>query len=361
MKLIIPASIILLILVVCLPLIFMSSSPPEMETDTAEASPTAEVQSGSGEAGEEISPHPTGTPSAPPENTPGSDGTLDKSMVVNALIENQVTEIAMSDYLVGVVAAEMPVTFEMEALKAQSVAARTYTLYKKLVAPSSSHPDADVCDDYTCCKAFSSDTKLQEQWKENYESYRETIVSSVLATDGSILTYDSQPILAAFHSSSSGSTEASADIWGGLPYLQSVRTFEDPETVPNFYTSVELTFDEFKSSILALYVEANLEDEDAQSWITDIQRSQSGRLSSITVGGVSISGADFRSMFSLRSTNISIEFGDAGLTLTTSGYGHGVGMSQYGANYLATMGLDYAHILSWYYTDVTLTTFDTLG
>ena len=341
MKRIVPISIVLLIFAIALPLIvFRSSSEPE-------------------EA--EVTEDPTEAAVTPQANFDFSAvaGEMDKSLTVTVWLDEAVCEMSMYEYLVGVVSAEMPVSFEPEALKAQAVAARTYTLYKMLGAANSNHPDAYVCGDYTCCKAYSSQAALQEHWGEDYSSNMAIIAAAVSETDGMCIVYENAPILAAFHSSSAGHTEASGNIWGDLPYLQSVQTFETDENVPTFYSAVTLTYDEFKETILAAYDTAVLEGE-YSTWITDIVRSDSNRITSINVGGVVITGAEFRSLFSLRSTNIEIEFIDEGLTLSIEGYGHGVGMSQYGANVLAQVGLGYEQILTWYYTGVSLATMDTV-
>jgi stage II sporulation protein D len=123
---------------------------------------------------------------------------VDAGISIRVLVDGQVVEMNMADYLVGVVAAEMPANFEPEALKAQAVAARTYLLYKMLVNPSTAHPDADVCDDYTCCSAYATDEELKSRWGDGYVAYREKIVSAVTAVDGLYLCYNSEPILAVF-------------------------------------------------------------------------------------------------------------------------------------------------------------------
>lgn len=373
MKYIIPISIILLILAFFLPLLTIDKIPSAEDVSQAERvavnfadgagpieimeePPETEVSVADEAAVAEPTPSDTPATSAPP----ASD--LDKSTVLSVLLNNEISEIAMSDYLIGVVAAEMPVSFSAEALKTQAVAARTYIMYKKLVAPSANHAGADVCGEYSCCSAYSSDAALREKWGANYEANIGIITTAVRETDGIIMAYNGEPILAAFHSSSSGQTEASADIWGDVPYLQSVKTYENSANVPNFYTAVQLTYEEFKETVLRSYPGAALGGaETASTWITDIVRSQSGRISSLTIGGVTISGADFRKLFSLRSTNIEFEHGALGLKMTTKGYGHGVGMSQFGADYFSSQGHDYAYILQWYYPGAVLTTVDSLG
>lgn len=366
MKYIIPISILLLILAVCIPLLTIDVSPAaevaqSEETDQASAAgeeePSVQVETEADAQTETETETEAVTSVADPASP---EELLDKSMTISVLLDGEVFELTMYDYLTGVVAAEMPVSFEAEALKAQAVAARTYTFYKKLVSSGANHQNADVCGDYTCCSAYKSDAALREQWGEDYETNLEIITTAVRETDGVVMTYEDKPILAAFHSSSSGKTEASADIWGAVPYLQSVKTFEDEETVPNYYSAVELTYDEFKGIFLRSYPNAALDGVDTQSWITDVVRSKTGRITSIIIGGITLSGANFRNLYSLRSTNIEIEYGELGLKLTAKGYGHGVGMSQYGANYLASMGLDYNYILIWYYAGVALTAADTL-
>lgn len=351
MKKIIPISILVLILAVLLPILISAISQSDSEPSSDQTAQDTEASSA-----ESQSPQTDDKSSI----TLDTDADcLDKSLTITVSIDGQVVELSMFDYLRGVISAEMPITFEHEALKAQAVAARTYTLYKKLISPSTTHPDSDVCGDYNCCKAYTSDDALREKWGDDYETNMATIISAITETDGQTLTYENEPILAVFHSSSSGNTEASADIWGGeMPYLQSVKTFEDGDTVPNYFTSVQMTLDEFKSTFTAAYPQASFTSPDPQSWIADVARSDSGRITALTVAGVTISGSDFRTVFSLRSTSINFEYGDGSITLTTQGFGHGVGMSQYGANYLASMGLGYADILSWYYTGVAMVTFD---
>lgn len=290
--------------------------------------------------------------SVPPlqEDVPSEDA----SVTVTVLDGDKTVSMNMRDYLTGVVAAEMPASFELEALKAQAVAARTYTLYKMLVNPSSNHPDADVCTDSSCCKAYSSDQELQEKLGDSYEEYISKIKSAVNGTDGQCLVYDGEPILAVFHSSSSGKTVSSGEIWPSqLPYLVSVDTPETDDTVPNLTETVSFTFDEFKNTVSASYPEASF-PEDISGWITDIAESNSGRLSSVNIGGVTLTGSQVRSLFSLRSAAISFSVTDSGIDITTNGYGHGVGMSQYGAQLMAKGGSTYDQILLSYYTGAVL-------
>ena len=285
---------------------------------------------------------------------------LDENLILQVQIGDQIQAMTMADYLQGVVAAEMPASFHLEALKAQAVAARTYTLHRMLVTPTARHPGAYVCGDYACCKAYHNAERLRERWGDEYDLHRQTIARAVEETDGVILLYDGLPILAAFHAASSGFTEASGAIWNQLPYLQSVRTFESAADMPRYLVEVELTFAEFRQTAGQGITGVQLEEDNASNWISDLAYTDSGRLANLTIGGVTVTGAEFRRLFGLRSTNIAITFESQGVTIVTRGHGHGVGMSQFGANTLAGLGLTYETILDWYYTDIAFARIDDL-
>ena len=266
-----------------------------------------------------------------------------------------VKNLTMDAYLVGVVAAEMPASFELEALKAQAVAARTYTLYCKQFC-ADKHADADVCSDPACCKAYADDSALRARWGTDYDAYIAKIKQAVAETDGEYLVYEGAPILAVFHSSSNGYTEDSGNVWEtSLPYLQSVKSPETSEEVPGYVTNVTVSLDDFKSTILNQYPEATFEGEPA-NWIGAQVTDASGRLASVTIGTVALSGTTLRSLFTLRSASIEITANADSIVFTTTGYGHGVGMSQYGANTMAAQGQTYAEILQWYYTGASIRT-----
>ena len=295
------------------------------------------------------------SPSVSPSTTVSPEAEYayqDDTVPVRLLNEGKVTTLTMSQYLTGVVAAEMPATFNPEALKAQAVAARTETLYHILEYKSDVHPDADVCSDPADCQAYKTDSELRENWGVLYEEYINKIATAVRSTDGECLVYDSEPIQAVFHSSSAGQTADSGEVWeNSLPYLVSVISPETSDTVPNYVSSVVVTLSDFKATILKFYPEAVFAKERGK-WVTDITHTASGRISALKIGGVTISGTSLRAMFGLRSTAASIAVDEKDVTFTTTGYGHGVGMSQYGANTLATEGKTYSAILTWYYTGV---------
>ena len=171
-----------------------------------------------------------------PVETPKADA----ETVIHVLTDGKVQETAMADYLVGVVAAEMPASFEPEALKAQAVAARTYIL-DHAAHPPEAHRDAAVCADPGCCCAHITEEEMRENWGGDYRKNLRRIRDAVRETDGQRLTYAGEPIRAVFHSSSGGQTEASAALWGAVPYLVSVPSPETAETVPGFETTVTVS------------------------------------------------------------------------------------------------------------------------
>lgn len=285
------------------------------------------------------------------DDTESSDSdSTDDSITVKVLDGEEVLEMSLGDYLVGVISAEMPAEFEPEALKAQAVAARTYTIYRMFLEPSSAHPEADVCTDFACCKAYSSPDALKEKWGGSYEEYHNKMLSAVTDTDGLCVTYNDEPILSVFHSSSPGMTEDSENVWGGaVPYLKSVDSMEEPDEIPKYTASVTVSSEDFAATITEAYPDADLSGE-PDGWFSQTEYTDSGRLYSVNVGGCRIPATSLRSLFGLRSTAISIEVSGDDIVFTTTGYGHGVGMSQYGANSMAEKGYSYDEILSWFYT-----------
>lgn len=269
----------------------------------------------------------------------------DSERSIRLLTGEAVSELSVFEYLTGVVAAEMPVSFEPEALKAQAVAARSY-LQRAIASPK--HDGADICSSSACCQAYLSPEELKAGWGDSYDEYLEKISAAVSATDGEYLSYDGQPALTAFHSSSDGATEDAAAIWSEVPYLKSVSSPETEESVPELTSRVESSELDFRDTILYLKPEADMTGA-ASDWVGEISRSASGRVADITIGGVSFTGSELRTLFSLRSTDFELEYTDGKFVFTVHGYGHGVGMSQYGANTMAESGADYCDILSHYY------------
>lgn len=286
-----------------------------------------------------------------PQNDPaGSEGyeqVYDSAISLSVMRDGIVQEMTMAEYLPLALAGEMPASFEEEALKAQAVALRTYVLYYS-DSRKDGHPDADICDDSACCAAAMTEAAMREKWGEGYDECLEKLRAAVSETDGQYLTYSGETALTVFHSSSEGATEDGGNIWNDLPYLRSVETPETEQSVTNLHSTVEVDAAEFKATILATCPDAVLGEDPAQ-WIGETILNSSGRVGSISIGGLSVSGTAVRNMFSLRSSNFKLSYSDGVFVFDVSGYGHGVGMSQYGANILASQGEDYSAILAHYY------------
>ena len=279
-------------------------------------------------------------------------GETDSGETVRVLLGDEVREMTMGEYLTGVVRAEMPASFEQEALCAQAVAARTYTRYQ--LAGGSRHGDtADICGDHTCCQAFLDKETAAENWGDDAERYEAKVENAVAATDGQVLLYDGQPILAVFHSSSAGQTKSAGTVWTeDLPYLRSVASPEGEE-VPNYYSRVEFSTAEFREKFLAACPEADLSGDESR-WVGEVKRTEGSNVESITIGGVAVRGSRVRTIFGLRSASFDLEIGGGKAVFYVTGYGHGVGMSQYGANAMAKEGKTWREILLHYYTGVTI-------
>lgn len=285
--------------------------------------------------------------SAPSE----AGGLSDEEITLRVKIDGTVQEMTMADYLPGVVRGEMPPTFETEALKAQAAAERTYLCYQLNKGRKAAHPEADVCDNPGCCNAYLSEDDAREKWGDSFEAYDEKVRKAVSETNGQIVLYGGEPIMAVFHSSSGGMTAACGDVWSAdLPYLVSVESPENESGVPNYYSVKTMSRDAFRNTFTAVYSEADFSGD----WVSDRVEDSSGRVESVTVGGITVSGSEMRQLYGLRSTSFSVDVGDSEVTLHVTGYGHGVGMSQYGANTLAQQGKTWQEILSWYYTDITI-------
>lgn len=286
---------------------------------------------------------PSGTAAAVPT------GKRDGGRTVRLLKKDgTVEELTMADYLWGVVAAEMPASFEEEALKAQTCAARTYTAVLQKSA-GSKHPDADICGDSTCCQAYIERSDAQARWGLNAQSYSEKIARAVADTDGLGVTYGGEPIQALFFSSSPGRTVDAAAVWGSqVDYLTGVDSPEGEE-VPNYHTQVDKTAQEVRQAVLDAYPGADLSG-DPSGWFGQADRDAGGTVRSIPLGGVTLTGGQVRSLFALRSAAFTVEWDGSKFTFSVTGYGHGVGMSQYGANAMAKEGKSFREILTWYYT-----------
>lgn len=274
--------------------------------------------------------------------------------------EDRVCDMDVDQYIKEVTASEMPADFHSEALKAQAVAARTYLInrvrvYQKTSAPEE-HKGAMICTDSTHCKAWVSEEKKREQWGKDADKNWKKISKAVDDTKNLMITYDDQPISAVFHSTSSGYTENAADVWGGnVKYLVSVRS-EGDEQSPKFKSEAEFSIEDFKKIAEEKFEGVSWENP----LVENIIRSEAGGIKTLEVGGTVVDGSDFRFAFGLRSTNIEIELTQASVKMYVKGYGHGVGMSQYGANYLAREGKNFEEILKTYYSGVEISEYKSI-
>lgn len=263
-------------------------------------------------------------------------------------------QMTLERYLTGVVRGEMPASFEMEALRAQAAAERSYVYYQLAAGRKDAHPDADFCTDHTCCSAYLSETAAREKWGGDFAPWNTRVEQAVSDTDGQVVLYNGRPILAVFHSSSAGRTAAAGDVWSGdLPYLVSVDSPEGEETVPNYYSTVTFTAAEAKEKLLAAHPELKLSGT-PDRWFGAAAENGSGRVETVSVGGTDIEGTELRRIFGLRSACFTVAADSESVTFRVTGYGHGVGMSQYGANQLAKEGKTWQEILEWYYTGATV-------
>ena len=264
----------------------------------------------------------------------------------------QIEELPIDEYLYGVVSSEMPANYEAEALKAQAIVARTYTIYQ-IMNNSGKHPGADICDNSSCCQAWiSKDERLSKWAPEEAESNWNKIVDAVNSTSGKIITYQNKPINAFFHSNSGGKTESSLNIWGGIdyPYLKSVETAGE-EGYTQYSSEAKFTKEELLNKLKEKYQDCEI-DYSQENCIQILEYTTSGRVKTIKFGNKEIAGTEARTILGLRSTNFTFTISGDEIIFSVIGYGHGVGMSQTGADALAKSGSNCEEIIKHFYTDV---------
>ena len=265
----------------------------------------------------------------------------------------EVEQVKLDEYLCNVVSAEMPATFEQEALKAQAIVARTYTIYKIL---NKKHDNADICDDSTCCQAWISKDDRLAKWEENQrESNWKKICNAVNETSGKIITYENKPIDAFFHSNSGGITEVPVNVWGGTgyPYLQSVETSGE-NAYTQYASEVTLSQEELINKLKEKYSDISIDFTNSED-IKILEYTQSTRVKTVKFGNHEISGVEARTLFGLKSTNFEISRDGSNIKFSVKGYGHGVGMSQTGADSMAKNGSGAEEIIKHFYTGVEIT------
>lgn len=265
---------------------------------------------------------------------------------------NEIQEVNLDEYLYSVVSAEMPADFQEEALKAQAVVARTYTIYK-IVNNQQKHGEANICDSAACCQAWISKEERFTKWGgEVRQSNWDKIVRAVDNTQGKIITYHGEPINAFFHSNSGGNTEIPINVWGGsgYPYLQSVQTSGE-EQYSQYSSEAVLTKEELISKIKEKHSELQI-DFNQQDCIVIKEKTDGNRVKTLKVGNLELAGVEIRSLLGLRSANFNVSIEENSIKFSVIGYGHGVGMSQTGADSLAKQGQNFEQIIKHFYTGV---------
>ncbi|MFR8012156.1 MAG: stage II sporulation protein D [Clostridia bacterium] len=267
----------------------------------------------------------------------------------------EVVTLSERDYLIGAVCAEMPPLYHAQALRAQAVA--SYTNAYRMRAANRSNPDdslkgADLSDNTDSHQGYMTEQELRDKFGENYDKYVGLVADAVDEVIGNIITYEGQPITAAFHAICSGRTESAAILWGkDLSYLQPVVSTGD-KLSPDYSSTLVLTADQFREKAAAL--EGAELSGDAASWVGKAEVSESQTVTQIAIGGKDFTGEQVRTAFGLRSPCFTVAYQDGSFTFDVCGYGHGIGMSQYGADYMARQGSSWEEILTHYYTGVTI-------
>lgn len=280
---------------------------------------------------------PNTSQTKPNNNTTVKPETSNQTIVTVHRSNGQIVKIELEQYLIGVIGAEMPASFSPEALKAQAVVSRTYTL--KAIS------NGKKLTDTVSTQAYKDNNQLKSMWGSSYNTYYNKIKNAVNATKGMYITYNNKYIDAVFHSTSNGYTEDSGNVWNNsYPYLKSVASPWD-KSASSYERTTSISYDQ-ASKILGFNINKSTP-------IKILSKNKSGRIASIMIGNKTYTGVKFRTLFNLRSADFDIKLNDK-IEITTKGYGHGVGMSQYGANGMAKAGYNYNQIIKHYYTGVSI-------
>lgn len=259
-----------------------------------------------------------------------------------------IEQLPLEEYLLGVVLSEMPASFEIEALKAQAVAARTFALRQ---LKKSKHDQFDLCSDSTCCQAWTSEEVIECKLGNLFETYWSKAETAVAETAGEAIYYEDKLIDAVYFSCSGGMTEDAVAVWGNdVPYLRGVSS-PGEERASVFTSEVIVSPERFRQIITSFDAKIVLQG-DPSNWFGKIEKTRGNGVKSIEIGSVSISGLQMRNLFSLKSTNFDVALTEKGIVFSVRGYGHRVGMSQYGANAMAKDDKSYLEIIQHYYTGV---------
>ena len=281
--------------------------------------------------------------------TQASPGPEDRVVQVYDPDEDRLFAMGMEDYVYHVLAAEMPARFEPEALKAQAVAARTFAAWKIRGGGCGQCAGADVCTRSNHCQAFSPDPS--SGWGTRAGEYEDKLRRAVADTAGETITYNGKPIEVLYHADAGGHTQDVEAVFAqALPYLRGVESPDSSEKRQEAFSRQS-----FVKAILAAYPKAGISAKKLHTQVRVLERDSSGRVARVQVGKAVLSGVELRRAVGLRSANFSITFTTKDIVFATLGYGHGVGMSQTGADAMAKAGSGYEAILKHYYTGVEIT------
>ncbi len=263
-----------------------------------------------------------------------------------------IEKVKLREYVIGSVAAEMSALYHTEALKAQAGASYTYA--KKVGEQNEKYKDsalgdADITDSPDIHQGYINEKQRKEKWGENFEEYEKKVEAAVDEVFGSYMTYNGETALAVYHANSAGRTQSAETLWGSeIPYLISVESPGD-KLSPDYISTQTFDAGEFKKC--AKKCDINLSG-DKSEWVGELTKADSGYVMSVRVGSTEVSASKFREEFGLKSCCFDIEYSDGEFTVTCYGYGHGAGMSQYGADYMARQGCSWREILEHYYTGI---------
>lgn len=324
----------------------MESALPPESADTAPAPRTEAPKREEEPAATEAATEAAATEAAFEEGTV----TLPSS-VLTVSLDGVPTEMELEEYLVGVVAAEMPASSRPEALRAQAIAARTFTALH-MAGGARCKSGCTVCSDPACCQSYMDGSALSSLWGEKYPEYLEKIRAAVRDTAGLVVTYEGKLISAVYHASSGPYTESSEEVFAcALPYLVSVESFEGEKEV---VSSRSFTEEDAAKLLNRAFPQAELTVPFGEDSIEVWGRSSSGRAQLVRVGATVVTGQQLRSALGLKSTAFTVELGGGKITFNCEGSGHGVGLSQTGANEMAKEGCGFREILSHFYTGTSL-------
>ena len=288
------------------------------------------------------------------------DNKIKDNIKIKVTSTGEIKDISVNDYLKGVLPSEMPPEYDMEALKAQAVVARTY-LYQKIA--SGAHKDADICDNYAHCQAYYSKEQILKSWERTKgwdeatrQLHANKVAEAVESTENIVVTYKGEYIRAYFHACSGGMTEDVSNIWGkqNIPYLVSVESLGE-ENYRNYTSNVKLSLSKLQEKLNKdSSVKCNINVERGEI-VKILSYTDSGRVDKVEIGGVIYTAEKLRTLLGLKSTNFEVSYENMEVTFNVTGNGHGVGMSQVGANYYASQGYTFDKIITHYYTGVDIT------